>query len=329
MPCDLNRSDDQRQILDAVGSVLQSDYPVSRLRAEGQDDLGPIAALGILGLALPEDVGGVGLTAVEEMLVHNLLGQHVISPRVLASALGARLAAQCGLAEIAQSLISGGRSACAGIPSGDWTMLVDTAGADLVLVFDAGGLTLLDIQNAPREKLDGLGHGLSIERCHLDTRNGIARVTDSTVRAVADLLISAQLLGVADAARDLAVSYAKIREQFGRPIGSFQAIKHHCANMAVSCAVLSAQLDMAAIGLRDARADAEFQVAALARLAPRLALENARTCIQVHGGIGFSAEADAHHYLKHAHVLRQLLGGAALLELPAPLAPHAAAPEVR
>ena len=61
---------------------------------------------------------------------------------------------------------------------------------------------------------------------------------------------------------------------------------------------------------------------AIRLLAPKAALANARTCIQVHGGIGFSAEADAHHYLKQAHLLRQLGSGAAMLDLPAPLAPH-------
>lgn len=322
MPLDLNRSEDQRQILDAVGSALGESYPMSRLRAEGHDDLGPIADLGVFGLALPEDAGGIGLTAVEEMLVHTMLGRHVISTRALATSLGARLAAEMGHVELAQSMVSGARSACAGIPTGDGIMLIDPGNADLVLVFEADGLALSSIENVASEELDGLGNGLPTRLCRLDAKNSLARVTGGALRTLADLLICAHLLGAAEAARDLAVSYAKVRQQFGRPIGAFQAIKHHCANMAVSCEVLSAQLDMAAIALRDSRTDAEFQVAALARLAPRLALENARTCIQVHGGMGFSAEADAHHYLKSVHVLRQFLSETTLLELPAPLAPH-------
>lgn len=327
MAFDLNRNEDQRQILDAVGGALGESYPVSRLRAEGHDDLGSIAALGVFGLALPENAGGVGQTAVEEMLVHNLLGRHVISTRALATCLGARLAAESGLVELARGMVSGARSACVAIPVRDGTMLVDAGDADLVLVFEADGLALSSIQNVPSEELTGLGNGLPTRLCRLDSENSIARVTGGALRTVADLLISAQLLGVAEAVRDLAVSYAKVRQQFGRPIGAFQATKHHCANMAVSCEVLSAQLDMAAIALRDGRVDAEFQVATLARLAPRLALENARTCIQIHGGMGFSAEADAHHYLKRAHVLRQLLGRTALLDLPAPLAPYVTAQE--
>ena len=81
------------------------------------------------------------------------------------------------------------------------------------------------------------------------------------------------------------------------------------------------QLDMAAIALRDDAEDAAFQIAALTRLAPRIALETARLGIQIHGGIGFSAEADAHHYLKQAHLLGLCLGRTDLLALPAPMAP--------
>ncbi len=135
------------------------------------------------------------------------------------------------------------------------------------------------------------------------------------------MLTCAQLLGVATAARDLAVDYATTREQFGRPIGSFQAIKHRAADMAIRVEMTSAQLDMAAIAVRDAAPDAGFQVAALARLAPRAALENARAGIQIHGGIGFSAEADAQLYVKQAHLLRQMLAAPDLMAQPAPLAP--------
>ena len=142
------------------------------------------------------------------------------------------------------------------------------------------------------------------------------------VADLARLLAAAQLLGVATGARDLAVDYAKIREQFGQPIGTFQAIKHHTANMTLGIEMVSALLDMAAIALYDGHPDAGFQVAALTRLAPRIALDNARTGIQIHGGIGFSAEANAHLFFKQAHVLAQFIGPADLLSLPAPLTPY-------
>ena len=124
----------------------------------------------------------------------------------------------------------------------------------------------------------------------------------------------------------LAVTYAQTREQFGRPIGGFQAIKHHCANMALGVEMLDAQLDFAAITLRDGLPDAGFQIAALTRLAPRTALSVARSGIQIGGGMGFSGEGDAHLYLKQAHVLGALIGRPDLLSLTAPMAPHGKAP---
>lgn len=92
--------------------------------------------------------------------------------------------------------------------------------------------------------------------------------------------------------------------------------------MAVAAEMASAQLDMAAIALRDGRDDASFQIAALRHLCERAAFDNTRTSVQVHGGIGFSAEADVHHYLKQAHLLSRLGRGGDLLAAAAPLAPH-------
>ena len=119
----------------------------------------------------------------------------------------------------------------------------------------------------------------------------------------------------------LLFAYAGMRQQFGKPIGAFQAIKHHAADMAIGAEMVSAQLDMAAIALADGRPDALFQIAALRRLAPVAALANARACIQIHGGIGFSAEADAHHFIKHAHLLSRLGAAPSMLDPDAPMAP--------
>jgi alkylation response protein AidB-like acyl-CoA dehydrogenase len=170
--------------------------------------------------------------------------------------------------------------------------------------------------------IPGLGRRPGLSRIRQDAARVVATSDKPDLVQLADLLVSAQLLGIAKACLDLAVAYARVRHQFGKPIGSFQAIKHHCANMAISAELLSAQLDMAAIALRDGRDDAGFQVAALRLLAPQAALDNARLCIQVHGGIGFSAEAEPHRYLKQAHVLRQLGGGTTMLDHPSPMAPH-------
>jgi alkylation response protein AidB-like acyl-CoA dehydrogenase len=117
------------------------------------------------------------------------------------------------------------------------------------------------------------------------------------------LLAAAYALGTADAARDMACAYALVREQFGKPIGSFQAIKHICADMAVRAAVARSQLYFAACALDESADDAAYHIAVAKRLSDRAALDNARANIQVHGGIGMTDEAAPHLCLKRAHLL--------------------------
>lgn len=326
MTCDLNPGEEQRQIVDAAAAMLRTHYPVARRRGGQPDSLTEVAAFGTFGLSLPESDGGAGFSLIEEALVHVLFGHHLVSPGSLAMAVGERLARETGQGELADRIVAGEATICAGIPSGDTMLLVERGDAGLALVFGKRELALAEINVDSLRQEPGLGHGAALHRM---PRGGIeiARSADDRLLAIADLLVSAQLLGIAEAARDLAVSYAQVRQQFGQPIGGFQAVKHHCANMAISAEMLSCQLDIAAIALRDGREDAAFQVAALRRLAPVAALANARLSIQIHGGIGFSAEADAHHYVKHAHLLSRLGTAADILDLPAPLAPHILAHE--
>jgi len=327
MTCDLNHGEEQRQIIDAAAAMLRAHYPVARRRKGKPDDLSEAAAFGTFGLALTEEEGGAGFSLVEEALVHVLFGRHVISSGSLAMALGARLARAAGQGDLADQIIASDTFVCAGIPSRDTVLLLEPGKAQIALVFGARELELCAIDAVAVRKEATLGHGAAAHRMPRRANGVIARSAEQPLLAIADLLVSAQLLGIAEAARDLAVTYAQVRQQFGQPIGGFQAIQHHCANMAIGAEMLSCQLDMAAIALRDEREDAGFQVAALRRLAPGIALTNARLSIQVHGGIGFSAKADAHHYLKHAHVLSRLGAAADILDLSAPLAPLSLVPE--
>jgi alkylation response protein AidB-like acyl-CoA dehydrogenase len=117
------------------------------------------------------------------------------------------------------------------------------------------------------------------------------------------LLATAYAVGCADAACDMAADYAKIREQFDRPIGWFQSLKHICSDMAVRCAVARSQLYHAACALDADDAEAAFHIAAAKRVSDQAALENGRANIQVHGGIGMTDKAYPHLCLKRAHLL--------------------------
>lgn len=324
MNFDLNLSPDQQQILEAAAEMLRRSYPICRRHAEAPENLAEAASFGAFGLALSEAEGGVGFTLVEEALTHVLFGRHIMSPSSIAMTIGARLARSAGRLDLASRIVAGEVLVCAGVRLEDELLLFDRDKAAHAVIFSGRSLELVRVDASSLSASPGLGGTGTAATVPAAGCGSIGQSNSPLLVAIADLLVSAQLLGVAEAVCELAVAYAQVRHQFGQPIGGFQAIKHHCANMAVRAEMLSSQLDIAAIALRDGDDDAAFQIAALRRLAPEIALANARIAIQVHGGIGFSADANVHLFLKHAHTLSWLGRAEEMLGLPAPLAPLAA-----
>ena len=136
----------------------------------------------------------------------------------------------------------------------------------------------------------------------------LSNLSQTTGRAIVTTLLAAEAVGIARWATDTAAEYAKIREQFGRPIGQFQAVKHKCAEMIATteratAAVWDAAraLDEAAAGDEDSHY--EFATAVAATLAPAAAQRCAQDCIQVHGGIGFTWEHDTNIYYRRTLAL--------------------------
>lgn len=144
----------------------------------------------------------------------------------------------------------------------------------------------------------------------------LSNLSRTQARALMSTLLSAECVGVARWATDTAAEYAKIREQFGRPIGQFQAIKHKCAGMIAETERATAAVWDAARAIDEfsgGNADAayEFAAAVAATLAPVAAQHCAQDCIQVHGGIGFTWEHDTNVYYRRAIVLAASFGRAA------------------
>jgi alkylation response protein AidB-like acyl-CoA dehydrogenase len=150
---------------------------------------------------------------------------------------------------------------------------------------------------------------------HVEALPAGERVADGAaaarLRTEGAALAAALQLGIAEAALELACDWAKRREQFGRPIGSFQALKHLMADMLVRkeearCAVWAAgaTLDDPSVG------DAARAVAVAKAVAGEAALKNARGCVQIHGGMGYTWEMPPHYYLKRAFVLENVFGTA-------------------
>lgn len=321
MACDLNLSAEQRQILDAATSLLETHFPLPRAIGPGEP-ITDLADFGAFALALDEERGDAGFTLVEEVLMHVLFGRHLVPPTALAAPIAVRLALDAGEIKTAESITAGDAVVTVAVAAGDSTRIIEAGEARHAVVFGDRGLELVTFSDSAGTRHAGLANSFFLRDLAGAELRTVTASAKPSILAVADLLVSAQLLGIAQACRDLAVTYAGVRRQFGKPIGAFQAIKHHCANMAVSAEFLSAQLDMAAIAERDGRDDAVFQVAAARMLAPRAALDNARLCVQVHGGMGFSAETEPHRYVKHAHLLRLFGGGFDVLDQVSPMAPY-------
>jgi len=125
--------------------------------------------------------------------------------------------------------------------------------------------------------------------------------------AYASILVAAMLSGICEATRDQSAGYARVRTQFDVPIGSFQAVKHRCADSAVRAEAAVQVVSLAALTLEDGRADAPLLWAAARSVSADSALRNAADNIQDHGGIGYTGEHDAHLYLKRAQVLADML----------------------
>jgi alkylation response protein AidB-like acyl-CoA dehydrogenase len=316
---DLGLSDEQRNIAEGAATLLRDHSPVARLRNTGGDQQvrQRLADWGWFALGLPEAAGGLGLSIAEEALLYFEAGRVLLSPSLLATTLAA------GLVEPALrgELTTGGRSAAFAIAAGEGrTYCLDRGDAAVIVMIDRDEMLVYSADAFAGEAVVGLDETLATEKGRLDDRPPLARAP----RERALLLVAAMLAGIAKASAELAVDYAKTREQFGQPIGAFQAVKHRCVDMGLLAFAAEAQLLMAAACAAERREDAPFQIRAAVHSAIHAARSNGAAAIQVHGGMGFTAECDAHRFLKRTHVLTQAIGGLAphaisLLACPAPV----------
>ena len=331
---DLRPSPDQQSVIDSISGYLGRHFPLDRFQPNKADNAGKtvraawpeIAEQGFLGLSAPEGIGGAGFTIVEEMLAHREFGRALLSPSVLATVLAVHLAHEAGLAPLAASLARGERvvalaSGTGSISPGsavDGAMhIADSQAGDLVLVNCADGLALIERDDlTDMAGVAPVDETVSLHHARAKAVNTIACAAGSQTRSRQriTLLIAASLTGIAEATRDLAVAHAGIREQFGKTIGSFQAVAHHCADMELRARAARAETAFAALGLRDGRADAPFHVLSAAIVAADAAIQNATIAIRIHGGMGFTAECPVQFYLKRTHLYERMAGGVRSLQ---------------
>lgn len=324
---DLLPSAEQQQIVDQVAGFLADRLPYERFvptpsPVPNRDRACFVALgeLGVFGLGLAEALGGVGFGLVEEVLVARELGRFLVSPGALATMLAVHVAGHAGDGALAQAIAGGERAVVAALPltpEGDGAAgeyhLVD-AGADaLALVWTLAGVGLVSAGAwQERRPVPSIDTSLMLERARLGDGGMLHWVDDPGLARGALLLVSAYLVGVAEAAVTDSVEYAKIRQQFGQPIGAFQAVKHRCADMTTQASAAWNLTVFAALTEMDGTADAAFQGIAAKLMAAQAAFRNGAVNIQNHGGIGFTGEHFAHLFVKRAHVLDRMGGDMAV-----------------
>jgi alkylation response protein AidB-like acyl-CoA dehydrogenase len=274
-----------------------------------------LAGLGVFTLTLPDSAGGVGLGLADATLVFEELGRAAVPGPLIGTFLSAGLAA-------------GGIDALAGAAAGDVVVglvpeppaggpayVEHGAGLDALLVVGDGGVTLTGPPvggTALDRPLDPLTPVTLVAALPAGEAVG-GPAAAHHLRTAAALLAAALQVGLAAAAVDLGTAHALGREQFGRPIGSFQAVKHLLADAAVAVEVARAAVQAAGVELDDPGdgSPASHRAVDAARIVASRAADRAtRTCIQVHGGMGFTWDLDAHLYFKRALALDVGVGSA-------------------
>ena len=346
---DFGLSEEQRMLQDTVRRYLTKQCPLERVREAVVDD-GQVAAairlelagLGLGGLLVPAQYGGLQLGMLEAVLVQELLGAHVSPAAYFAASLLAVVAITCGASDSQKQewlpVIVSGEMRCAvaineacgarndagvqylsGCLNGKALFVLEFTGASHLLVCDqnqqlhlvaasapgvvAHAITIIDKTRTTHEV------GFSNVRGYVLDGQSADGVALTAVLHAARLLLAADTLGAAQQMLEQAVDYAKQREQFGRVVASFQAVKHMCADMAAQLEPGRSLIWYAAYAT-----DSGTEDAALMALLAKSHLADvgqfvARTATEVHGGIGFTDSLGLHYWFKRIGANRQLFGG--------------------
>jgi alkylation response protein AidB-like acyl-CoA dehydrogenase len=269
-------TDDQRALRDGVRGLLERRFDGAAVRAAverpGRLDRTlwrELGEAGFFALRLPEAEGGVGLGLPEAVLAFEEAGRALLPGPLAATHLAAGSVPGAATGDVVVTAVDGGLV--------EW---LDAA--DVVRGEAAGAVALRSVDPlTPLHRVPAAG----------------------AVDPLAVLLTAAEQLGTATRACELAAQHARAREQFGQPIGAFQAVKHLCADMLVRTETARAAVYAAAV-----TAD-PVDIATARLLADEAAVRGARDCLQVHGGMGFTWEFEVHLHLKRAWVRTHRAGG--------------------
>lgn len=309
---DFQPTEDQKALREGIRSFVEGQIPFDRIpdleKSKGFDrDLwNELAEMGVFALRLSEDDGGIGLGFADAVLVFAELGRRLVPGPVVWS-------------HLAADLVDGaatGKCVVGGVdllgPADDPVMVEYLGSLDALLVLRSDGIYRVDPESCESQEVEVPLDSLTPVH-HITMLPDGEKIADGDaaerLRLEGATLVAGVQLGLAEGALELANDYAKERVQFNRPIGSFQAVKHMLAEMFVKQEAARAGAYNAGATLDTPEvADVQRAVSSAKITAGEGAIRNARTGIQVHGGMGFTWEVIAHYYLKRAWVCENMFG---------------------
>lgn len=307
---DFELSPDEVDLKEAIRKLCEGRFPIERVRE--LEAMGGVhrtlwrelAETGVFSLRLSEEAGGLGFGMAQSVIVFEELGRALVPGPLV----GTDLAAQV------LPWVASGEEVVGVVERSSQPLLVDYLDAiDRLLVLDDEG-----VWSVPPDEVEDRGPAarpidpltpLHVIRAMPQGEQVGDAATVTRLRLDGTLLTAALMVGSAQAVTDLAVEYAKERQQFGRPIGGFQAVKHILADMQTRASVAQAALYAAGVMADDPDVGDPVRAASAAKItAGDAAILNGKGAIQVHGGMGFTWEVDAHLHLKRAWFLETTFG---------------------
>jgi alkylation response protein AidB-like acyl-CoA dehydrogenase len=326
---------EQQDLRASVRKFFQAQTPMTKVRAvvDGELDFDRdlwrrmAGELGLTALAIPEEFGGVGASQVERSVILEEMGRSLVpspylSSAVLAADLLLALDDADAKAEFLPAISSGevlavsGRAdvtVSSGKLDGQMGPVLDGATADIALVQADDGVYLVDLAEVTKTPLVSYDPTRRFARLAFSGTPARRLAGDHVAAAsvagdLASVALAAESVGVLARAMEMAVEYAKVRVQFGRFIGSYQAVKHGCVNSYVDYELACSVVRHAAWAASHAPDELPLAAAHARAFVLPAAFRVAAKTIEVHGGIGYTWEHDAHLYYKRAKTNELLLG---------------------
>jgi alkylation response protein AidB-like acyl-CoA dehydrogenase len=322
---DFTFTEDQLLFQDSVRDFLVNEITPERVRASWESDSGrddalwaQLAELGLTGMTVPEEHGGLGMTELDFVLLAQECGYVALpEPLVNTALVSVPLLQELGgdiAAQWLPKIAAGEAKVIVGLEVN--TLVEDAHVADLLILQQGDSVVAAtpdQVTLRHNESVDPSRKLFAVEVSSGATEIASGAQAASIIEGALNrgaLGSAAQALGLAQRMIDISVQYTSERQQFGKPIGSFQAVKHHMSNVAVRLEYAKAPVHRAAYAIANGQEVAAHAVSHAKLVACEAANLAARNCIQVHGAMGYTWEVDLHIYMKKAWALANTWGDA-------------------